>query len=1226
MKQHRTLILLLVVLSVSRLFGQEMSEHNFTRYTTAEGISHNTIRGLAQDSIGFIWVATASGLNRFNGSRFVQFHAANDTLSLAADDLHGVTWLDKHRLAVYTTGLHIVDTRTNTTRNIFIPYHDKRYQWKFNIIMTAKGDSDGNIFLLTRSGFYQYDKNYRLVFRFDYYKDDSVALSHFFFGNVFGGDLYEFDSNRLLVICADGLYLYNKRTKEFRRMTTSDCPIMAEFMNYPFAFYSFYQPKPGCFFVLKSEGDTLIYLDLLNKRRVVSRLPFTRIGNEFHYRSRLIPVNDTTLFITGQYAGFYKMRFFPETGAVTFYTKKYFPYYLCTDILKDRDNNLWVATNKGLFHQDAARAQVQVAEIPVALSDSIPNIRVNDINIMGGRIYASTNGLSGLLVFDKETFQFDNALAYKNHRQSSAFVNCLAPLDNSSLLLGTGGPPYRFNTANNHFTEIIPEKWMEGDWTTNLYKSRNGNIWMSSEQVYCYDPHLGKFLLQPEELHTSILRTNSFSEDAENNIWMAGEGLCRFNPRSRRVDKLVDSFPYIKMPHISIVSMLIDPQNNLWFGSVNNGLTCYNIHTGSFRQYTQEDGLPGNNIIALSLVGNQLWMAGNSRIGCMDLRSSKIIRFGKEDGFPDLPIVEGAKFFYDSVSRQLYLGFSNTIARFNPFQIIPSKRTPKLFIENVLIDGRENIFFPEQDVTTSWRHNEILITIGTINFSDGNGQGFAYRIFQNDPAAPWQQLGSQPSFSISNLSPGTHRIQVKCFSLNNRWPEQIKEMTIVVLPPFWKTNWFRIAISGLFILLIYFLIQWRTSMVRKKEMEKTHIEKLKADDYKNQFELEQISNYFSSSMAAKKTEEEVLWDVTHNLIGRMDYVDCIIYLWNEDGTRMVQKAAYGPKGNPEVISAQFFDVAPGQGIVGHVIETRQPVLVNDTTTDSRYRVDDQFRLSEICVPIIHNDELLGVLDSEHPMPNYFSERDIKILTTIATLIGNKLKQIESEQSLEAKRQELVGINEQLAEARLAALQSQMNPHFVFNALNSIKRMILDCDNEKASRYLSKFALMIRMTLNHSKDIFVTLDENIEYLKAYLEMEQLRFDDSFTYQIFTDESIEAAETSFPSLMIQPLVENAIWHGLMPSPGDKKVTIRFVQNENMIVCTIEDNGIGIRQSEKRKETNGSIHRSTGLENLHRRIKIMNEKYDTRCSLDIVDLKELDKSKRGTRVTLQFNIINI
>jgi two-component system LytT family sensor kinase len=446
-----------------------------------------------------------------------------------------------------------------------------------------------------------------------------------------------------------------------------------------------------------------------------------------------------------------------------------------------------------------------------------------------------------------------------------------------------------------------------------------------------------------------------------------------------------------------------------------------------------------------------------------------------------------------------------------------------------------------------------------------------------------------------------------------------------VLPPFWKEGWFVGIMIGLALMALYLFVHWRTNVARKKEMEKTHIEKLKADDYKNQFELEHISHYFSSSLAGKKTQDEVLWDVAANLIGKMNYVDCIIYSWNDDKTKMVQKAAYGPKGKPEYISEQFFDVSPGQGVVGHVIETRQPLLIRDTRKDSRYRVDDAFRLSEICVPIVHNDELLGIIDSEHDMPDYFTERDIQILTTIATLIGNKLKQIESERSLEVKRKELASTNEQLAEARLSALQAQMNPHFVFNALNSIKRMILDRDNEKASRYLSKFALMIRMTLNHSKETFVTLEENIEYLKAYLEMEQLRFDESFTYQISTADNIDTVDSAIPSLMIQPIVENAIWHGLLQAEADKNILIGFTQCDNRITCTVEDNGIGIRRAQKLKETNKPPHQSVGLENLKKRIKIMNEKYDTDCSLEITDLGDAGNGKRGTRVVLRFNVIN-
>ena len=170
--------------------------------------------------------------------------------------------------------------------------------------------------------------------------------------------------------------------------------------------------------------------------------------------------------------------------------------------------------------------------------------------------------------------------------------------------------------------------------------------------------------------------------------------------------------------------------------------------------------------------------------------------------------------------------------------------------------------------------------------------------------------------------------------------------------------------------------------------------------------------------------------------------------------------------------------------------------------------------------MLHNNELIGIIDSEHPNENHFKERDIKILTTIATLVSNKIKQLESEQSLEVKQKEIGFINQQLAEAQLSALQTQMNPHFIFNSLNSIKRMILANEQQNASRYLSKFAQMIRITLSQSKEIFTTLYENVEHLETYLMMEKLRFDDSFNFRITVGKNIDKEETLIPTLMIQP----------------------------------------------------------------------------------------------------------
>jgi ligand-binding sensor domain-containing protein len=217
-------------------------------------------------------------------------------------------------------------------------------------------------------------------------------------------------------------------------------------------------------------------------------------------------------------------------------------------------------------------------------------------------------------------------------------------------------------------------------------------------------------------------------------------------------------------------------------------------------------------------------------------------------------------------------------------------------------------------------------------------------------------------------------------------------------------------------------------------------------------------------------------------------------------------------------------------------------------------------------------------------------------------------------------QHKVSIDRQLGEYEIKALHAQMNPHFIFNSLASIKQMIMDNEQENASRYMNKFARLIRLTLEQSKESFITLRENNQYLVSYLEMEQLRFSHSFEYEFILAEDIEDDIVKVPPLMMQPLVENSIWHGLLNKPGAKKVRIKYYAEGESLVCEVEDNGVGfIKTNPAKKE-----HKSIGIQNLYKRLMLLNSKYGYHCRLQIEDKLTLGLPESGARVVLTLPLL--
>jgi len=195
----------------------------------------------------------------------------------------------------------------------------------------------------------------------------------------------------------------------------------------------------------------------------------------------------------------------------------------------------------------------------------------------------------------------------------------------------------------------------------------------------------------------------------------------------------------------------------------------------------------------------------------------------------------------------------------------------------------------------------------------------------------------------------------------------------------------------------------------------------------------------------------------------------------------------------------------------------------------------------------------------------------------------------------------------------------MNPHFLFNALHSIQDYIFNNNAREANRYISSFAKLMRMILDASKEKYIYLDQELEMLRLYIELEQLRFEGKFDYQINVDSQIDKMTTEIPSLILQPFVENAINHGLMhrKAKGQLRLDIKF-EAKNLFI-TLSDNGIGIDNSMNMKRDDQLHHKSQGVFLIKDRIDLMNEMYNTHIEFSMSQLHASKEDFPGTKIEI-------
>ena len=243
---------------------------------------------------------------------------------------------------------------------------------------------------------------------------------------------------------------------------------------------------------------------------------------------------------------------------------------------------------------------------------------------------------------------------------------------------------------------------------------------------------------------------------------------------------------------------------------------------------------------------------------------------------------------------------------------------------------------------------------------------------------------------------------------------------------------------------------------------------------------------------------------------------------------------------------------------------------------------------------------------------YLQKLNLSAEEKLKSLLDKSQKQ---QHKIELQNEQLEHHNRELS---IRALSAQMNPHFLYNSLNSIQHFLTINDKTSSLNYLSKFGKLIRKFVDYTDKGFIPLSDELALLNHYLELENLRFGAAFKYQVEVDEDLLLYNTEVPLLLIQTHVENAILHGLMQKEGEREVRIVFRKKENFLLCEIEDNGIGRERSKLINMKKTGYHVSKGIQNSQKRLKLMYPELDNLLIID--DLYNKQCEPNGTTVTIK------
>jgi ligand-binding sensor domain-containing protein len=862
------------------------------------------------------------------------------------------------------------------------------------------------------------------------------------------------------------------------------------------------------------------------------------------------------------------------------------------DIFEDSEGDMWVGTmGGGLDKFDRESGHFNHYRNEPGNTRSLSHNSVWEIKEdKSGILWIGTmNG--GLNKFDKKTGFF---FSYLNDPQNSQSLNNNVVqniyVDKSGILwIGTREGINLFNTKSEIFTMVKSEINQREDLSDymiqDIFEDDGGIIWISSfgGGVFKYDPHRLKFKhYKHEEDNPNSLSNNqiyAIQGDPGNTdiIWIGtfGGGLNKFNSRTGKYTHYQNqpgNTKSLSSNHIQVI--YFDHAETMWVGTVGNGLNRFDQSSNTFTRYQHDPNnsntISSNRIRSIYEDRNKaLWIGTyGGGINIFDRKTGQFSNYKNQSGDSTSLSNDIAKVIFEDSKGRVWIGtlggglnlFDRTTKKFTRFMNNP--QNPKSISNNVIqciYENNDGILWISTYGGGLNRYDSEQNTFDHFTEEDGLPHNSLYDILPDDNGNLWIST----SRGLTKFNPGSKTFR----NYDTRDGLQGEDFNSGA---YYKSETGEMFFGGLSGFNSFHPDSIRNNphvppiVITNFQKFNKNVQLNTPIHHINQLELTYKDYVFSFEFAAL--------DFAFPDKNRYAYMmDGFENEWNYSRNRRF---------------VTYTNLDPGEYIF-RVKGSNNDGIWDQTGTALAITIAPPFWKTW-----------------------WFTSLSGGLILILIILIINRIK---------SREQKMAEIDRKISDLKMKALASQMKPHFVFNIINAIQYLISNNEQKAALDYMSKFAKLLRLSLDNSLKSTISITDELKFLNLYLELEQFRFENNFDYKIQVDSKIDSDNVEIPIMCIQPVVENAVIHGLSHSKEKGDLNISFFCEEDKLFCKVKDNGPGINRSLQLKKFNQSDHQSLGMKITEERLRLLLDNSSKESLIEVTDLGDDGKKESGTLVKM-------